>query len=118
MRQLVYTSPMPIETTQDLLYLILAIVAAVVAGFLSWGLYELARLLRQTNDVVTETRNRVERIESGIMGLKERFESSMGYVAMLAEGGKSLFSLLRSREEKKETKTKKGKKLAEEEDEE
>jgi hypothetical protein len=76
-----------------------------------------ARLLRQTNSIVEETRERMSRLERGIMGLKERIETSMGYVAMLAEGGKSLFSLLRSREEKKETKTKKGKKIIEDEDE-
>lgn len=104
-----------IATSQDVLHVVLAVACAVVAGFLSWGLYELARLLRQANTVVSETRDRVERIENGILGLKERIETSMGYVAMLAEGGKSLFSLLRSREEKKETKTKKGKKIIEDE---
>lgn len=97
---------MTLVSTLDLLYLTLAIASLWVAGFLCWGLYELARLLRQANTVVRDTREKMNRIEKTIMAIKEKIESSVNYLSILAEGGKAVMSMLRKREEKKKKKEK------------
>ncbi len=103
-------------TTLEILHLASSLAIVVVAIFLAWALCELARLLHQANDVVTDTRDKMNRIEKAIGNIKERLESSVGYLGMLAEGGKSLLSFLHTKEEKKEKRrAKKGKDEDEEE---
>lgn len=105
-----YWNRMTLETTQDLFYLVAAIACGWVAVFLTWALYELAKLLHQANDTVSQAREKAMRIEKAVLSIKERLESSVGYLGMLAEGGKSLLSFLHTTEEKKEKRrAKKGK---------
>jgi len=114
-----YCIHMNLASTQDLFFLVLAIATAWIAVFLCWALYEVARMLHQVNAVVTETREKLNRIEKAILSIKERLETSVGYIGMLAEGGKSLISMFRQREERREKKrAKRGKAAVEDEDDE
>jgi len=101
---------MNLESTKDLFYLILSISVGWVAIFLCWGLYEVARMLHQANAAVSEAREKLNRLEKAIVSIKERLESSVGYLGVLAEGGKSLINLFHQREERRERhRSKKGK---------
>ncbi|MFA5935429.1 MAG: hypothetical protein WC787_01050 [Patescibacteria group bacterium] len=84
-------------TTQEIFYLVASIALGGVAIFLCWALYEVATLLRKANTVVTETQEKIVRIERGVMAVKERLESSVGYLGILAEGGKAMLGMLQSR---------------------
>ncbi|MFH1621118.1 MAG: hypothetical protein ABIB04_03465 [Patescibacteria group bacterium] len=108
---------MTLDSSVDIFYIVAAVALAWVAVFLCWMLYEIARFFHQTNIVVEETREKIGRFEQAILSIKERLESSVSYLGVLAEGGKSLMSYFHNREEKKEKKRKKGK-LLEDEDEE
>lgn len=59
-------------------------------------------MLHQANAVVTETREKINRLERAVVAIKDKIESSVQYLGMLAEGGKSLLSFLHITEEKKE----------------
>jgi hypothetical protein len=83
---------MTLSNTQDLFFLVLSIVTVWVAVFLCWALYEIAKLLHQGNQVVTETREKVSKVESAILSIKDRLESSMSYLGMIADGGKAVMS--------------------------
>lgn len=116
---MLYYMHMSLETTQDLFFLILAVATGWVAVFICWALYEVARMLHQANTVVSETREKLTRLENAISSIKERIESSVGYFGMLAEGGKSLMSMFSQREERREKRrTSKKSKLLDEDDEE
>jgi hypothetical protein len=108
---------MSIATSQDLFFLILAIVTGGIGIFLCWALYEVARMLRQANEVVTETRERMTRIENAVTHLKEKLETSFSYFGAVAEGGKALLSFLKSKQETKEAPKRRKSKLFDEEDE-
>ena len=82
-------------TTQDLLMLVLSIAVGWVAVFLCWALYEAATLLHQANRVVSETREKLSRLERAAVIIKDKLEHSVTYLGMLAEGGKSLLSLFK-----------------------
>ena len=97
---------MTLETTKDIFYLVASIALGWVAVFLCWGLYEIAKLLHQANALVTDTREKISRLERAISAIKEKIESSAGYLGMIAEGGKSLLSFLHTSEEKKEQRRK------------
>ncbi|MDO8617910.1 MAG: hypothetical protein Q7N87_03445 [Candidatus Uhrbacteria bacterium] len=103
----------------ELLYFISAIAIGFVAVFLCWALYEIATLVRQTNEVVSDTREKVARFERAIMMIGEKLGASAQYLGFIAEGGKQLLSYLhkRSEEKKEETDTpKKHRKKREEEE--
>lgn len=105
---------MPLDTTKDLFYLILAIAVGGVGVFLCWALYEVARLLRQGNQMVTETREKISNVEKAVIRMKERIESSASYLGVLAKSGSSIMSFFKNREERREKK--RAKKGVEEED--
>lgn len=107
---------MTLDSTKDLLYLVLSIAVGWVAIFLCWALYEAAKILHQANAVVTETREKISRLEKAVVAIKEKMESSAHYLGMLAEGGKSLLSFMHSTEEKKD-KRRQSKKHKDEEEE-
>jgi hypothetical protein len=88
---------MTLDSTRDLLYLVLAIAVGWVAVFLCWALYELGKLLNQTNRMVAETEQKILRIERGVMAVKDRLESSVSYLGILAEGGKAVMSMIKNR---------------------
>lgn len=50
---------MNLATTQDLFYLIGAISLVLITVFLCWALYEIARLGKQVNEVMQETRDKI-----------------------------------------------------------
>lgn len=83
-----------ISTTQDLFYLIAGICLVFITGFLVWALFELGRLLKQTNEVVGGTREK-------IMRFSERLAHLSRYMGIFAEGSRQILSFF---QEKKKTK--------------
>jgi hypothetical protein len=83
---------MTLSNTQDLFFLVLSIATGWAAVFFCWALYEIAKLLHQGNQIVTETREKVSKVEDAIMSVKDRLESSMSYLGMIADGGKAIMS--------------------------
>ncbi len=111
---------MTLDSTSDIFYIVAAVTLAWVAVFLCWALYEIAKFFHQTNVIVEETREKIGRFERAVLSIKDRLESSVSYLGMLAEGGKTLLSYFGKRKEKKqlkEKKRKKGKLLEDEEEE-
>ncbi len=108
---------MTLSSTNDLFYLVATIVIICVAVFLCWALYELATLLRQGNKVVGETREKIARVESAAMAMRERIESTLSYFGTFAEIGKTAMSFFKSREEPKMSVKKRGKRLLDEDEE-
>ena len=108
---------MTLSSTNDLFYLVATIVIIWVAVFLCWALYELATLLRQGNKVVGETREKIARVETAAMAIRERVESTLSYFGTFAEIGKTAMSFFKSREEPKLNTKKRGKRLLDEDEE-
>ncbi len=86
-------------SSQDLLYIACAASLLAVGGFLSWNLYETARLLRQTNKLVEDTREKIERVEAFIEDISERVGSAAQYLGILAGAGKEVFGWMRERKQ-------------------
>jgi hypothetical protein len=63
------------ETTQDWFYLISAFCIVWVSVFLCWALYYCVRVLRQTDEVMTELRERIAKATSIFTFLKNKLVS-------------------------------------------
>lgn len=82
---------------QDILMLVLTIAVGWVAVFLCWALFEAAKLLRQANAVVSDAREKISRLERVALMIKDKLESSVNYLGLLAEGGKALLAMFTKR---------------------
>ncbi len=102
------------SSTYDLFFLIGSICALWITAFLCWALYEVARLIRQANDVIDDTRNKMERFERAVTMIGEKIGVSAQYLGLLAEGGKQLFKMVQTR--KQESPKKSGKKRRDEDE--
>ena len=80
----------PLET----LYIVLTISAACITVFLCWALFEVARFMRQSNDLLSDTRQKVAEVEAAI-------SRSFNIFSLLAEGGKAALALLAGHKSKK-----------------
>lgn len=84
----------------DTLYFIGALCLLMVSGFLCWLLYEAARVLRQTNEVIEETRDKVALVEHFVTGLVGRVSKVSPYLGVLATAGKEIFNVVRDRKQR------------------
>jgi len=66
----------------------------IVLVLLGWVLFEVARLVRQSNDVVLHVRDIVAEIEEDFVNLKEKFGTAIGNVVGMAKGASKITGLI------------------------
>jgi uncharacterized protein YoxC len=84
-------------SSHDALLFAGAISILFVSGFLCWVLCELARLLHQTNQLVEETHEKINRVEAFVEEITERIGSASQYLGIMATAGKEIFGWVRDR---------------------
>lgn len=88
---------MILDSTLDLLYLVIAIAVLWVAAMLTWLLFEAALAMRNANRMIKNIQKKVVWLEQTILGIGERLESSASYFGAAAKGGKMLASFIKNR---------------------
>lgn len=83
--------------SQDVLRLAGAISIVAVSGFICWVLYEVARMLRHANDLLQDTREKIDRVEQFVSEISERVGSASQYLGVMAAAGKEVFGWMRDR---------------------
>ncbi len=83
-----------IESSKDILYLIIAFCVLWLTIFLSWLLYQIIVAIKQLNVVIKETRNKLQFLEGVLVLMKEKVESSSSYIAIIGEALKHGLSYL------------------------
>jgi len=105
--KMLYCVHMFLQTSSDLILLVGSICLLLVTGFLCWLLYEAARLLHQTNELVEDTREKISAVEMMVKTVGERISNLSQYAGFLAEGTKKVMSYLDFKEEKEKSRPKK-----------
>lgn len=78
---------MPVTSSQDFLYIVLAICIVWFTVFLCWLLYQAARVLRNANKVVEGLMRQLEAISGAVDFIRHKMDglsNSMGVVSSLA----------------------------------
>lgn len=102
-----------IESSKDILYVVLAFAALWVAIFLCWTLYYVGRLIKNANEVLEEVREYGGRLDEAVRVIRDRMESVAGGMSVVATGitkvvGKAIEKkFMAEEEEKPKRKTKK-----------
>ena len=76
----------PIQTTQDVLFLALAVAALLVAAFISWALYYLILNLRDVHAVTHDVRTKVEKFWEVIELAREKLQVGGAVFSLAARG--------------------------------
>ncbi|MBI2415127.1 MAG: hypothetical protein HYV33_00500 [Candidatus Kerfeldbacteria bacterium] len=92
------------ETSQDILYLTVAICLAVFTGFLCWLLYYIGQISRQSNEMITDFRERLEQFDESVQELKTKVTASVDSIASISQQVGSIIELVRSLAGKKRSK--------------
>jgi mannitol-1-phosphate/altronate dehydrogenase len=96
-----------IQNPLDVLYFVLAVAAVWIGVMLTWLLFEAALMAHRANKVAKDVLDKAARFERAVVNIKERLESSAGYLGVLAEGGKALVGYLSEKGTKKSRRRKK-----------
>lgn len=96
-----------LDTSKDLLNVIIAVCVAVFTFFICYLLYYLISMLKQANKTVTEIRLRIESFDAMFETLKEKLTHSSNYLALLVKSVVSMVEFVKERKEKRSAKTKK-----------
>lgn len=91
---------MLIETSKDILLLVLAFCALWFTAFVCWALYYVITILRDASNAVSEIRDRIAAIDAAIKAVREKVETSLGSFGVVAAGMKMLGGYLAKRKEK------------------
>ncbi len=91
---------MYLESSKDILYLVLAFSVLWFTAFVCWGLYYLISIMRDASRMIGEIRDRLHAIDDAVRGVREKFEGAIGSLGMAATGIKMVMSYLSKRKEK------------------
>jgi hypothetical protein len=97
-----------IESSKDILYIVISIAILLLTIFTVWGMYYLIMILREAKKMITDMRKKIELVEKVLIAAKERLESTSSHMKLLVETALNVAEYVKDRKtEKKSTKKKK-----------
>ncbi len=91
-----------LETSKDVLNIVLAISVLGISFFIAWSLFYLTMILKNLFTVVKEFKARLDKVDEAVTAFKNKIESSSSYLLLLGEGVKKLVEVMKSREKRRE----------------
>lgn len=72
--------------SKDILFFVLAFCTLWFTLFVSWLIWQVAMILKNVNDTVSDAREKLGLIEKAIVGVREKFEHMNGVMVLLGKG--------------------------------
>ncbi len=88
-----------LETSKDVLNIVLAVSIGSLAFFLSWALFYLVMTMRQVYRGVKSLKEKFDRVEEILTAFKEKIENSASYLLLIGEGVKMLVEVMRGKKD-------------------
>lgn len=82
-----------IQTSRDLLNVVLVFCILWLTIFIAWFIYYLAMLMREAFKMTKEMHQRINRVDEVITAFKEKIEHSASYLLLIGEGVKKLVDM-------------------------
>ncbi len=98
---------MLIETSKDLLFVVLAFCILWLTIFISWLLYYFIVIVRDAESLVRQIRNAVERVDALAHSVRDKFEHSAASLTIVAQAVKELIMWAMEERSKKRASTRK-----------
>ena len=85
----------------DILYIVLAFSVLWFTAFVCWLIWQVAMILKNVNDTMTEAREKIAKIELALTAMKDRFEHATTSLGLLVDGGKRVIDYVIDKKTKK-----------------
>lgn len=82
---------------KDVLYIVLAFCALWFTAFLCWFLWQIAIVVKRINDVLSEMKSAITRVEQALIGIKGRFEHGTSHLGKMSDHVKQAVSKFASK---------------------
>jgi len=69
-------------TPLEILYVVLAFCVLWFTAAVFWFLWQLARILKNVNDTLSEAREQIHKIEKALTGIREKFDRASSLVGL------------------------------------
>lgn len=92
-----------LETSKDFLFIILAFCALWLTIFLSWLMYYIIKIFRNTSRVIDRANETVNKVDDFIDSIKARLEKSTSHLVLLGELVRKGMDFMEKRKEKYST---------------
>ena len=103
-----------LETSKDLLNILIGVSVASFAFFVCWALFYLVMILRkgyqatkEITDFVASLKEKLNKFESLLTTIEEKIKSSTSYIPIIMKGVTELVSYISNKKETKKEKTRK-----------
>lgn len=83
-------------TSIDIFYAALSICVVVFTGFLVWAIFYVVQILKQGNEIIAETREKVAEFEEALANIKERVITSANTVSFIGQEIGSIVEIVKS----------------------
>ncbi len=90
---------------RDILFLTLALCAAILTGFTAWFMYYLVKIFRTVTATVEDFRDRLRTIDEILQTIREKLSSTHLQLTALAAGLKQLLGFFASRRAQRRSST-------------
>lgn len=93
-----------LDSTRDILFLVLSICVLLLSGFLTWVLYYLGNILKQSNEIITEFRIKMDELSETLDDVKEKVIASASSITFVAKEVGSIMNFIQGFKQAKKTK--------------
>lgn len=98
-----------LETSKDLLWIVLSFCILWFTIFVCWAIYYVIAMLKNVNDLVRDIKEKIGTVESFFTSLKDKIEKSSSSINALVNVGNQVAQYVKSRTEDKKPKKSKSK---------
>lgn len=90
-----------IESSRDILNIVLAFCILWLTIFTAWFIYYLIMIMREVFKATREMRDRINRVDEAIRGFKDKFNHASAYFVLIGELIKKAIAIVGEKEGKK-----------------
>lgn len=90
-----------LDSSLDILYLVIAIAVAALTFFLCWLIYNMISIFREARSTIQMVEDRVKQIDQLIESIRDKVTNSSAYLSLLLKSVTSLVTFLQQRKTKK-----------------
>ncbi|MFH1523016.1 MAG: hypothetical protein ABIE43_04345 [Patescibacteria group bacterium] len=90
-----------IQSSKDLLYVVIAFCVLLSTIFLVWFIYYLAMIMRQVYGVIKDTREKVNKVSEAITEFKKKMEHGAAYLHLINQGVDKISDMVKKKGKKK-----------------
>lgn len=98
-----------LETSKDLLYIVIAFSILWVTIFLCWMMYYFISILRNTSKITVSLREKLELVDKILKLVKDKLEKGSNHMAILSDSAIKLVGFLMEKQKEKDSSSKKKK---------